>query len=240
MNKSKKSTSLEEAVLKIRWKDVYIDGNKVPYQVSDIGLVINCSTKRLLMGSPDKRGYIKVSIYMDNKLHTMAVHRLVAEAFIPNPDNKPTVNHKDGNKKNNNVENLEWMTHKENIQHAIDNGLRNIDGMNAPSNIYTDEQVHEVCRLLSDGKNPKEISELLGVSPNLPRRIKYRGKWKHISSQYNIPSANKIPYNTKSKAFKLLSRGITDNNELIKLLGLPDTPRSRNYLVGIKWKFSHV
>ena len=70
-------------------------------------------------------GYIQVRLWDRNlgKMKYWRVHRLVATTFIPNPDNLPEVNHKDGNKQNNNVENLEWCTHSENIKHAYDIGL---------------------------------------------------------------------------------------------------------------------
>jgi hypothetical protein len=65
--------------------------------------------------------YIKASLSNNGKNYTVHMHRLVAEAFIPNPDNKPFVNHKDKDGTNNNVENLEWATHSENMQHSADN-----------------------------------------------------------------------------------------------------------------------
>lgn len=71
----------------------------------------------------DRKGYLSVDLYENSKRKTERVHRLVAEAFVPNPDNKPYVNHKDGNKYNNNASNLEWATSKENCRHAWDNGL---------------------------------------------------------------------------------------------------------------------
>lgn len=65
------------------------------------------------------KGYNELSIRVAGITHRVYTHREVAKAFIPNPENKPCVNHIDGNKLNNKVENLEWVTHKENIHHAI-------------------------------------------------------------------------------------------------------------------------
>ncbi len=69
-------------------------------------------------------GYLVVNLRRDHTAKVIPVHRLVAEAFIPNPDNLPTVNHKDGDKTNNRVDNLEWASYSENNTHALDTGLR--------------------------------------------------------------------------------------------------------------------
>lgn len=85
-----------------------------------------------------KDGYVRAKFQKTpTKRITTGIHRLVAEAFIPNPENKPEVNHIDGNKQNNNVSNLEWVTHGENIQHSYDSlgrkhGMLGRKGKNSP------------------------------------------------------------------------------------------------------------
>lgn len=89
----------------------------------DKGIVY--TTNRALKLGEDKDGYLRLNLIIDRKRKTVHVHTLVAELFIPNTENKPQVNHKDGNKKNNCVENLEWCTARENISHAHRAGLHN-------------------------------------------------------------------------------------------------------------------
>lgn len=91
------------------------------YYISDIGEVTHHDVY-LTIGRFNT-GYARVVISKDGKPYSKSVHRLVAEAFIPNPENKPTVNHKDANKLNNSVDNLEWATWKENMTHAIAHNL---------------------------------------------------------------------------------------------------------------------
>ena len=100
----------------------------------------------------DKYGYMFVSLYKNNKLHSKKVHRLVAQAFIPNPDNKIEVNHIDENKTNNHVSNLEWMTHKENINH----GTRN---ERASKSNTGKKRSEEAKRKMSEKHKGKKLSE---------------------------------------------------------------------------------
>lgn len=88
------------------------------YEVTTTGEVINTKTGKVLKGQKDKDGYLKVQLCKNGKVKIFLIHRLVAQAFIPNPDNLPCVNHKDENKTNNTVENLEWCTHKYNINYG--------------------------------------------------------------------------------------------------------------------------
>jgi hypothetical protein len=98
-----------------QWKETKYPG----YFVSNKGEVK--SIRGIL--TPCKHKYTQLHLYVDGKRHITYAHRLVAEAFIPNPENKLELNHINGNKKDNNVSNLQWSTRSENMKHAYDNGL---------------------------------------------------------------------------------------------------------------------
>lgn len=140
-----------------QWKP--IQGTDGGYEVSNLGRVRSMKRYRGQTGrimpqtvQPSGRGgrltYCAVMLWVNNKAQCRKVHRLVAEAFIPNPDGLPQINHKDGDKLNNHVSNLEWCTAKQNTRHAWDTGLATPHG---PS-----EEGRQRLRELWKGK-PKKI-----------------------------------------------------------------------------------
>lgn len=89
------------------------------YKISDTGEIFSTKTNKIISQSFDKDGYFRTAIYKDGKRVNVKTHRLVATSFISNPENKPLINHKDGDKTNNNVDNLEWCTQSENMLHSF-------------------------------------------------------------------------------------------------------------------------
>lgn len=104
-------------------KKLIIDNIETNYSINEEGKVYNNKTKKLLKGSIGNTGYISVRLTIQGKKKGFMVHRLVAQTFIPNPKHLPIVNHIDGNKINNRVENLEWVTQSQNRRHAIENNI---------------------------------------------------------------------------------------------------------------------
>ena len=96
------------------WKQIIYDGITYNYEVSTEGEVRNIDTGKIKSQHDNGRGYLKVTLNKHGKVKNVFVHRLVAEAFIPNPNNYDTVDHVDHNKYNNKVENLRWLSRKEN------------------------------------------------------------------------------------------------------------------------------
>ena len=161
-----------------------IEGFEGLYGVTSTGKVISIYYRQglELTQVPDKDGYLQLGLYKNKISHTKKVHRLVAQAFIPNPENKPTVNHRDLDKTNNNVTNLEWSTNKEQTDHCIAAGGRNDVGGNNPMSKMTDSDALEVVRLLEEtAMTQKEISEMFGVKRKAINEIARGANWKHIT-----------------------------------------------------------
>ena len=153
------------------------------YSVSDMGRVRNDETMTMLQPFPNPHGYMRLFLYRDRTSKGHVVHRLVAEHFIPNPENKPEVNHKDLNKAHNHVGNLEWATSFENMHHAGTN-LQSIRQW------LESDQVHSICQDFVNGMNAVQIADKYDINYLTALGIHRAQKYKPISSQYfNAPSS---------------------------------------------------
>ena len=183
---------------------IYIDGNKTGYEVDDCGNIYSHNKKRtkviLLSQYIDKDGYHRVSLYYKGKYYNRLVSRLVAMEFIPNLDNKPQVNHKDGNKSNNRANNLEWVTLQENIAHAWRTGLAtNHVGEDHSTTVYSRSQIEKICEeLVKNVKTMDEIANSVGVPYTIVKQIKNHVIWNNISVNYDFSK-----YNKRSKSSKV-------------------------------------
>lgn len=174
------------------WKDVV--NYEGVYQISNIGNLK--SLDRKLGGTRYKgkekrkhlsgRGYLYSKLSIGGVQKSLFIHKLVAEAFLENTENKPHVNHIDGNKINNKVENLEWCTHAENMRHAMRTGLNDghskfKEGNTNSNSKVTSEQVIEIRRLKTETKlSNYVIGNMFNIYESAVRKIATRQNWKHI------------------------------------------------------------
>lgn len=204
-------------------KEIFKDipGYKDIYKVSNLGNVksvdrlVNAkgNVKRLQKGRLLKPqltyvGYYRVELSKKGTRKKHSIHRLVALAFIPNPDNKPTVNHIDKCRINNRVDNLEWATSKEQIEHSYNEITANQKrGEEHPCNKLTEQQVLEIGEALSKGVKAKGLAKQYNVCAVSISDIKNRCTWKHLVLPKPFSSA--LSDATKENIKKDLIAGIS-------------------------------
>lgn len=146
-----------------RWSKIQDFPN---YKISDTGEVVNIITGKNVATPKHQHGYLCVRLWNNGKTRLLKIYRLLAIAFIPNPENKREVNHIDGNRMNHSISNLEWVTASENMKHAYVNGLS--------KNQFKKGFDHQLAKLSLD-----DVLEI--------RRLRSLGiKYKVISKKYNI------------------------------------------------------
>lgn len=227
-------------------RTIYIGFVKTEYKITNDGKVISLKggKRKYLKIQKYRHGYLYVNLWVNGICYRDTIHRLVAKAFIPNPNNLPEVNHIDGDKENNCVNNLEWSSSEDNVSHAWYNNLCSSYGENSHLNKFKEEYIIKVCEMLMEGLQPREISELTGISQAMVSDIRGKKIWKHITKQYNFPDrelfnySSKYPYDIKNK-IAILCMENKSNKEIREVLNLPHTNAIRSMIDRVRNKMKN-
>ncbi len=158
-----------------------IPDTEAVYSISNYGNVRNNTTMYTLKPFITARGYLQVSMQFTSRIEriTIGVHKLVAKAFVENPDNKPYVNHIDGVKTNNKATNLEWVTPLENNEHAVKQGLI-ASGEASYLAVLTEKAVLQIIEDLKAGERNVDLARRFNVAPNTIDDIRCNRTWRYI------------------------------------------------------------
>lgn len=149
------------------------------YIITKEGRIISRYTGKQLYVHTNKKGYCFVRMYIDGKAKTYLVHRVVATVHIPNPNKLPEINHKDGNKSNNNFRNLEWCTGLQNVQHSVGTGLVK-RGDKRPNAKLSDEDVVFMRWLRECGYTYYELGRRFNIAYQTAHKVCTKQTYTHI------------------------------------------------------------
>lgn len=212
------------------FRPIYIKGKETNYLVSDYGIVINKLTRKkmkpFLAGPPPGYHYVLLSI--DGKKYSRSIHRLVANAFLENPNDLPVVNHKNGegtNRYNNRVTNLEWSTYSYNNLHAYNTSLNIHKGELSHFNKYPETLIKDICNELMKLNTIQEVVQKFNVNKQLIVNIYNKTIWRHITVNYDFPNkfhpSKNCSVQIRYTIYNLLKQDINlKPSEVIKILNL--------------------
>ncbi len=161
-----------------KWKP--IKNYESSYLVSDMGRIKSLYTGKFLTPSPDSDGYAVLSLTRSGIRRSYRWHKLVLSAFIDNKHNKSQINHINGNKLDNRLSNLEWVTPGENIKHAYKMGIKRQDGSHNNASKLEDDEVFEIRRRAITGENQSIIARDYGISQPTVSLIKLKRLWRKL------------------------------------------------------------
>lgn len=185
------------------------------YVATECGEIMKVSTGKVisqfLVGIPP---YYSVNFTINKKSRQQRVHRMVALAWLENDDpiNKIQVNHKDGNKFNNHVSNLEWVTPAQNQQHAVLTGLKG-KSESLYNSLLLDEQVHQICKLFMEGWTTKDVAEKFEIPRNVALTIRSGDSYLSVRSLYDIPVKSREDFSEDTIRWicEQIQKGVADN-----------------------------
>lgn len=209
------------------WRQLIFNHELLNYDVSNIGRIRKHDTQKILKPSYKKGmtncyGQIQIKLGNDKKINT-EIHRLIAFMFIPIPthyieegysQSTLHIDHVDGVKYHNIVENLEWVTPAENLQRAINNGLCNFK-------LISKETAEDICKLLELGYPINIIASDLNVSESVVHSIRYGTTWTEVSKKYTFPS-NRYSITTVHLICEYIAKGYS-NIQIAKLLSVSES-----------------
>ena len=184
------------------------------YAVSYCGKVFRISSEKEMSQYINNDGYLRLRVCHNNKPANAATHVMVAECWVPNPENKPVINHKNGNKSDPNADNLEWVTAADNQRHAVATGLKQ-SGEDLYNSKLSDEEAHEICKLLTEGLTVSSLALRFNVKKDNIRKIKDGSCYFHVRKLYtNIPHNYKEEYaeSTVRWVCDKILEGVSDKN----------------------------
>ena len=238
------------ATMKEKWKWINIDGVRTPYKISNFGRIKNTLTGKINDFKSSKSRYYSTKIIAYDKYgkkiqYSTTVHRLVAMYFCKIPKrhlenglgfNDLVPNHKDGNKHHNASFNLEWVTNKENSNHAWKEGLcESFRGEKCHLAKMTEKDAIEICELIMQRKTNKEIMEITGRSKKQIQHIRNKECWKAITKNYDFPKlGTTIPYKVSDSEVIEICKRIRDGIKDSKIS--EEFNCSREYIRDIRLK----
>lgn len=166
----------------MEWKVIPCTNNN--YECNEFGQIRKVGKEELKSTYADKQGYERVGVYFDCKDHSMRVHNLIMNAFYgEKPFDKAEINHIDGNKMNNSLDNLEWCTAKENSRHSVESGLYP-SGERHYNSKYKQEDILEMYKLYKNGNSVSEIASLYNNDYRNVIRIVHGDRWNRTYQNY--------------------------------------------------------